>query len=726
VSKESEQMSVDRGVASKGGGSGTAMAPAGKLDALIGTDVGGTHTDVSVVLGSQVFRGKALTTYDDFSRGVLDAVGVAAAHAGLDTSQLLRRTRALVNGTTVVTNALIDLKGCRTGVIVTRGFRDTFRFAGGPRIPTLDDQLQENAPDVVPREAIVEVEERVDYAGRVVTPLDAVALAERIDYLVEVHQVEAVAVCFLSSFMNADHELEAERIIRERHPDVFVTLSHKVSPVLGENRRWTTAMLNSFVQKAAEQYLVSIDERLRAAGLAGALVFFQGLGGVMSLERAREFPLALLGSGPAGGAIGAGATAQRMGRRRLLVGDMGGTSFEAGLLVDGEVNVSKNVQLGLLATGVSRVDLVSIGAGGGSVAWVSERGVPQVGPESARSEPGPACYARGGTAPTVTDAMVVMGFIDPDRYLGGKFPLDRALAAQALDERLGSHFGWTTEEAARAVHDLVVVNMATALREVSVSKGYDPRDFVFLAYGGTLPLFAVQIAERLSMTEVVIPTSSSVFSALGVLFADFVARYDQTVNWDLAKAQNVASVNEVAARMVDQGRKDLFREGFGPDDVEIARAADFRYRGQAFQLTMDLPSRDLETSDAPVLAKDFFDLYERTYGEGTAWKRVPEQMLNYTVLARGRQERPVIAGERLDPRDPESFRLATRQVYLPSLGEHRDVPIYDDLGFTPGSSVSGPAIVDVSDTTIYVPPGAVATRDEYRNYILKLGVDGDE
>jgi N-methylhydantoinase A len=696
-------------------------------DALIGTDVGGTHTDVSVVIGSRVVRGKALTTYDDFSRGVLDAVAVAADNCGLTTADLLARTKAFVNGTTVVTNALIDLKGGRTGVIVTSGFRDTFRFAGGPRRPILDDQMQVNAPDVVPRQAIVEVEERIDYAGREVTPLDVDGLLDRVAYLVDKFAVEAVAVCFLSSFASPRHELEAEAAIRERYPELFITLSHKVSPVLGENRRWTTAMLNSFVQKSAEQYLVSIDERLRGAGLAGGLVFFQGLGGVMSLDRAREFPLGLLGSGPAGGAIGAAATAERMGHPRMLVGDMGGTSFEAGLLLDGEVTVSKNVEIGLLSTGVSRVDLVSIGAGGGSVASVSERGVPRVGPESARSEPGPACYGRGGTEPTVTDAMVAMGFIDADRYLGGAFTLQPELGAKALDEKLGSHFGWTTEESAKAVHDLVVINMATALREVSVAKGYDPRDFVFLAYGGTLPLFAVQIARQLSMRKVIVPTNSSVFSALGVLFADFVARYDQTVNWDLAKTEEVGAVNESAARMVAQAIKDMAADGFAADEVEVSRAADFRYRGQAFDLTMDLPSRDLVAEDAPSMAADFLSLYERTYGEGTAWKGVPEQMLNYTVLARGRQERPVIAAEPVEPRDPESFKISTRRVFLPSVAEYRDVPVYDDVRFDPGASVVGPAIVDVSDTTLYIPPDTTATRDEYRNYILDLKAeDNDE
>lgn len=695
----------------------------GTPNAVVGADVGGTHTDVSVVLDGRIERGKALTTYDDFSRGVIDAVAVAADHFGLTAAELLGKTRLFVNGTTVVTNALINLKGSATGMVVSAGFRDTFRFAGGPRIEELDDHLQVNAPDVVPREAMMEVVERIDYAGEVVEPLDEDGLRTAVRALVEGQGVDAIAVCFLSSFVNPAHELRAETVIREMYPEAFVTLSHRVAPILGENRRWTTAMLNCFVQKAAEQYLDSVDAALRENGLAGSLVFFQGLGGVMSLERAKSFPLGLLGSGPAGGAIGASVIAERMDLPRLLVGDMGGTSFEAGLLLDGEIRVSKNLQLGMLATAASQVDLVSVGAGGGSIASVSERGVPQVGPESARSTPGPACYGRGGTEPTVTDAMVAMGFIDPDRYLGGSFQLEPGKAREALDRVLGDRFGWSAEEAAAVVHDLVVVNMANALREVSVGKGYDPREFVFLAYGGTLPLFAVQIAQRMAINRVVIPTNSSVFSAFGLLFSDFVSRYDQTVNWDMAKVEALGGVNEAAARLSEQALGDMRHEGFDAADVELRRSADFRFRGQSFELTMPLPDRDLIPEDAPELARGFFELYEQTYGEGTAWRGVPEQMLTYTITALGRQDRPAVAETSIEPTRAEDMRIDTRRIFLPSEREHRDVPIYDDLRFTPGTGVEGPAIIDATDTTIYVPPNARIDRDGLHNYVLSIDLE---
>lgn len=690
----------------------------GRPEAFIGVDVGGTHTDVTVIAGDRIERGKALTTYDDFSRGVLDATAVAAEELDMSLGELLGQTRLFINGTTVVTNAITQLRGSHVGVIVTSGFKDTFRFAGGPRLSEFDDHLQVNVPDLVSRDAIAEVEERIDYAGEEIAPLNTEQLEREVRRLVDEQGVDALAICFLSSFANPAHELAAEEKIKELYPQVFVTPSHRVFPVLGENRRWTTAVLNSFVQDRAEVYLESLSTKLGEAGLKGGLAFFQGLGGGISLEKAKDNPLALLGSGPAGGAIGANQLAQRMGRKRVLLGDMGGTSFDTGIIDNNEIHIEKNIELGPFETGVNLVDVVSIGAGGGSIAWVGERGVPQVGPQSAGSAPGPAAYGKGGTEPTVTDAMITLGFIDPDNYLGGRVKLEKQLAQQALDRVLCSRYGWSLEEAAAAVHDLVVVNMANAMREVSVEKGYDPRDFVFLAYGGTLPLFCIQIAERLGIDTVVVPQNSSVFCALGLLAADFVLRHDQTVGWDLSRGDEVDQVNELADRLIETGQAEMRSEGFSDEDIEVVRSADFRFLGQSYELTMPLPDRPLTPEDAPELAKQFFQLYERTYGEGTAWKGVPEVLLNYTVTVIGKQERPSVNGAAGEPVSAEDMLRTTRSVYLPGPQRQEEVPVYDDHRFTPGSRVEGPAIVDAYDTTIYVPPEAHIERDQFMNYVL--------
>ncbi len=691
----------------------------GGRQAFIGVDVGGTHTDVSVVYDGRVERGKALTTYDDFSRGVLEAVEVAAGNYGSSMEEMLGKTRLFINGTTVVTNAITQLRGSRVGVLITSGFRDAFRLAGGPRTTELDDHLQLNVPDLVDRRAISEIDERVDWSGTVLVPLDLEQVKAETKRLVEVVGVDALAVCFLWSHANTEHELAAEAAIKELYPDLFVTPSHRVFPVEGETRRWTTAILNSFVQDRADVYLTSLNDKLRSSGLSGGLAFFQGLGGGISLEKARQYPLGLLGSGPAGGAIGANELAKRMGKKRILLGDMGGTSFDTGIIVDNEIHIDKNLELGPFMTGVNLVDVVSIGAGGGSIGWVSERGVPQVGPHSAGSTPGPAALGRGGEEPTVTDAMVTLGFIDPDNYLGGRVQLQPELSNQALDKTFGTRFGWTTDEAAAAVHHLVVVNMANAVREVSVGKGHDPREFLFLAYGGTLPLFASQIAERLGIETIVIPQNSSVFCALGLLSSDYVMRFDQGVNWDLSKPEGVARVNGIGDQMVADAIAQMESEGFPRDQIDVQRSADIRFHGQAYELTLPMPARALSEDDATKIFDDFLAHYEQTYGAGTAWKGVPASLINYSVTVTGQQQdRPELGTASANGGSTGDLVRETREVFLPGERRREQIPIIDDARFAVGVKVEGPAIIDEGDTTIYVPPGTTAVRDEYMNYVL--------
>jgi N-methylhydantoinase A len=691
--------------------------------AIIGVDVGGTHTDVAVLLDDRIERGKALTTYDEFSRGVLDAIAVAAAGFDLSPEQLLAKTQLVINGTTVVTNTITELRGGRVGVLITRGFEDTFRFSGGPRTAEFDDHRQVNVPDLVPRDALAGIDERIDWAGEVLVPIELDQVRERTRRLVEDVGIDSLAICFLSSYVNGAHEAAAARAVREAHPDLFVTVSHEVFPVAGETRRFTTAVLNSFVQERAEAYLFSLEQRLREAGLAGSIAFFQGLGGGISLERAKQFPLALLGSGPAAGAMGANELAKRMGESRVLLGDMGGTSFDTGIIVDNSIHIEKNIDIGPFATGVNLVDVVSVGAGGGSIAEVSERGVPQVGPRSAGSDPGPAAYGRGGSEATVTDALVALGMIDPDRYLGGRVKLRREPAAEAIRRSLADEFGWSVERAAVAIHDLVVVNMANAVREVSVGKGHDPREFLFLAYGGTLPLFAAQIADRLHIPSVVIPQNSSVFCALGLLAADFVVRLDHAVGWDLGHPEDVGRVNDLSDRLDRSAREAIAAEGFADGDIAVARTADFRFQGQQYELTMEVPSRSLAAEDAESLARGFLAKYESTYGEGTAWKGVSTTMVNYSVTATGRKrhEWPSVDGavERAAAPEPRE----AREAFLPGEEEWRSIPVFADTSLVPGTAVAGPLIVDATDTTIFVPPGRSIRRDGHLNFVLDRSAD---
>jgi N-methylhydantoinase A len=694
------------------------------MDVFIGADIGGTHTDVQVALGARTARGKALTTYDDFSRGALEAIAVAARGLDLTLEELLSRTTRLVNATTVVTNAITEMDGSRVGVLVTAGFRDTFRIGGGPRRPTFDDHLQRNMPDLTDRRDIVEIDERVDFRGVAIVPLREAEVERAARYLVDERCVEAVAICFLSSHVNPAHELEAEGVIRRLYPSIFVTLSHRMSARQGETRRWTTALLNSFVHARAHTYLESLTLALRNAGLGRDPIFFQGLGGALSKERARQVPLALLGSGPAAGAIAARELARRMGKRHCLLGDMGGTSFDTGVIHDGRIRIERQLELGPLRTALNLVDVVSIGAGGGSIISVSDRGVPQVGPRSAGSTPGPACYGRGGTEATVTDAMVAMGHIDPDNYLGGRVSIRREYAIEALRTAVADRFGWSAEAAAAAAYDLVVANMANAIRRVTIQRGYHPRDFVFVAYGGSLPLFAWDTAVAIGMDEVVIPENSSVFCAKGVLESDFVLRRDQTVAWNLADAPDLARVNELGDRLVEASLHELAQDGFRRDEITISRQGDFRYIGQVYELTIPLPNRALTPEDKPDLQRAFVDLYETTYGAGTARGNAPVELFTYTVTATVADAGlpPAVRSELGAPGSAVS--KGERTVFLPGSRRSADVPVYDDAKFMAGATVSGPALIDATDTTIFVPPGVIARRDEVMNY--RLSAKGSE
>lgn len=689
----------------------------GTSGTLIGVDVGGTHTDVQAIYGDRLARGKAVTTYDDFSRGVLDAVGIAAEGVGLSRDDLLARGRLLVNATTVVTNAITQLRGAKVGILVTSGFRDEFRFAGCSRIREFDDHLQVNVPDLVARRDIIEVDERIDYAGEELVALDEAQIEAAVRRLADESGVTAIAICFLSSYANPTHEIAAKEIAERVSPDLFVTASHEVTSLLGETRRWTTTMLNCFVHGQAHTFLESLDTKLREAGLGGSLTFFQGIGGGISKDRAKQFPLTLLGAGPAGGAVGANELAKRMGESKVLLADMGGTSFDTGILVDNEIHVNDALDIGLLHTALTLVDVVSVGAGGGSIAWISERGVPQVGPQSAGSAPGPAAYGRGGEQPTVTDAMVAMGIIDPENYLGGRVPLSRELAVDALRRDLAEPAGWDIDDAAAAVHDLVVTNMAHAVREVSVNKGHDPRDFLFLAYGGTLPMFAMQIARVLDMSRVVVPGDSPVFCAWGLLMSDFVLRYGQTINWTLGSMDELEGVNATGDRMVATAVGAMREEGFGEESIGVARAGDIHYAGQVHALSLDLPDR-LTADGIPDVAERFVQLYERTYGAGTAWTAMPQQLVNYTVTVTGAMPSPELEPLPAAPSAPGDMLKGEREIYLPTERERRPTPIYDDARFTVGSIIDGPAVIEATDTTVYVPAGVVAERDALKNIVL--------
>jgi N-methylhydantoinase A len=684
----------------------------------LGVDVGGTHTDLILAGPDGLVKSKAFTTHGNYSEGIFNALEIAASEVGLGVTDVLGGCRAFVNGSTIVTNAITELRGAKVGVLITRGFKDTFRLAGGARRSDYDDHLQVPPPDVVERDCIEEITERVTSAGESVVALEEKEVRDAVRRMLA-KGVEAIAVCYLWSFSDPTHERRTHEIISEEAPGLFVTLSSDAHPVIREFPRFMTAVFNCLSHRATTRYVDGLEQQLADAGFSGALTFFQGIGGSVGADAVRAMPISLMASGPAGGVMGARYVAEQLGLKNVLVGDMGGTSFDTAVLPNLEPTVAKQATFGPFHTGINILDIVSVGAGGGSVAWIDSRGVPQVGPRSAGSEPGPACYGRGGEEPTVTDANVILGLIDPENYLKGRHTLDRAAAVDVVRSRIGEPLGWTPEHAAAAIYDLAVIEMANALRMVSIERGHHPRDFTFFSYGGGLGLFGVEIARRLGCPRIVVPDNSSAFSAYGVLIADYVRQYDRTVGWVLSDPSQAAHVNAVAAEMIAQALEDAREEGIAESELELERSGDFRFLGQVYEVNVPLPARELTPADAPALAEDFPRIYERNYGEGTAWEGSPVVMMNLSIKATNRRAKP--AGRNMQANGAVAPKPAKhRQVFLPIERREASVPVYAEAALAPGSSVAGPAILDLGDTTVYVPEGASASRDEHFNFLLSV------
>ncbi len=682
----------------------------------IGIDVGGTHTDACIAVADRLVRAKAFTTHDDYSIGLLAALELGAQRVDRTLDELLGGADALVNGTTVVTNALTELRGARVGVLITSGFRDTFRFAGGHRRPVYDDHQQRSPPEIAPRDCIVEVDERVARDGSALVTLDEEQVRVAVRALRE-RGVEALAVCFLWSFRNPAHELRAREIALEEWPDVFITLSSEIHPVIREHERFFSAVFNSYCQPGAKRLLRTVAQRLQSHGFSGHLTFFAGAGGAIPGELAERFPLLLLASGPAGGVCGSIDLARRMGLGEVLVGDMGGTSFDTTLVKGSAPTIAPRLEVAGLPTGINVVDVVSIGAGGGSIAWVDERGVPQVGPRSAGSSPGPACYGRGGTEPTVTDATLVAGLLDPAAYLDGRVLLDRDAAVRAIEE-YGRRFGWPLPAATDAILQLTVANMAGALRAITVERGHDPTRLPMIGYGGTLPMFAAAICERLQMSRVVLPANSSVFSAFGVLVAPFVRRYTRSLQIELTDQSVAEAVEGIRVQMGELAREEAAVAGIAAAGLALDWSAELRFGGQVSELDMPLAPEPFTAADAESLRVSFPARYERSYGPGTAWTGAPVVLMNVVLTASAPLPRPGFSAAALDPAASPS-PVSERRVLLGG-GEWREgVPVFDGPAFTAGASIAGPAIIDEHDTTVFVPERWACRRDEWLSCVLE-------
>jgi len=683
----------------------------------VGFDVGGTFTDFVLQSPSgDLLTAKRLTTYPDPSEACLAGLDDLLAQGAVAWSDVSQAT----HGTTLGSNIVIERKARGVGLLTTRGFRDVLIIGREKRYQVYDLQIEKPVP-LIPRRFIGEVTERILADGTVRTELDE-ADARRAIRALAARGVTTLAICLLHAYLNPVHERRLAAIAAEVAPHVTVTLSHEVSPTFREYERTSTTVVNAYVMTAIRDYLRGLATAMTGRGYRGRLFVMQSSGGIATAEAMQRYPVRMIESGPAAGALMAAAYGELTGHRDLIAFDMGGTTAKLALIEAGrpatttafELHRVNNAPGSGLPMNIQAIDLVEIGAGGGSIAR-ARLGVVAVGPESASSTPGPVCYDRGGVEPTVTDADVVLGYINPDYFAGGSITLRPGAAARAIEERIGRPLGLSLEDAAWGIHTIVNTNMELATRVVSIERGRDPRDLTLVAFGGSGPVHGCRLAQALGIPRVILPAAAGVTAAIGLLAAE--------VKFDVARTYvrrldglDPAAVDAMYGEMAAQATE-VVRESAVAGEVALVRSADARYVGQGYELTVPVPGGRLD-ADALVRVRASFDeVYAARYGYANPAE--PVEIVTWKLSAVGGA--PRIALAKAATRSVGESRKGTRRAYFPETRGYVDTPVYDRYALAAGTSLSGPAIVEERESTTVLPPGLTAAVDEYANLIAETG-----
>jgi N-methylhydantoinase A len=675
----------------------------------IAVDIGGTFTDlVAVDDQGQICRSKSLTTPDDLARGIRDCLNGAK----IDASQ----ASFLVHGSTVTINAVLERKGARTGLITTQGFRDVYEIGRGNRPEGYNLFFKRPVP-LVPRDLRLEVDERLYATGEVLKPLDEQSADATIGAL-KAAGVESVAVCLLHAYANPVHERRLGELLRQRFAGAYVSLSHEILREFREYERTSTTVLNSYVGPLVSRYLVSLEKLLGEGGFKGTFRVMQSNGGLMSAETAKKMPVTMMESGPVAGVIAAASLGESLDCRHIISFDMGGTTAKASLIKDFHPEVTSHYYVGGYVSGhpmmLPVVDIVEVGNGGGSIAWIDPAGGLKVGPQSAGAAPGPACYGQDGTEPTVTDANLIVGRIDPEYFLGSGIRLQRDQAAAAITEKIAKPLGMTLEEAALGILTIANFNMSLAVRAVSVEKGYDPRDCVLVPSGGGGALHAMAIARELSVPRVIIPPMPAHFSAFGMLLADLKHDYVQTFVRELSETTG-AQIADAFAVLEKSATDTLREEGAGPEQILLRRFLDMRYRGQEYTLPVPVTENLRVLSNFDAIRSRFDQLHQEHYGHSAP--KEPVMMVNLRLSALGRFD------NRIPPtsstHDGDGGERGRRPVIF--VDKPVPCPIYLRSGFKVGDCMDGPAVIEEVGATILVYPGDRMEVNEFGHLVIEVG-----
>ncbi len=689
----------------------------------VGVDIGGTFTDI-VLLGADgtIHTKKISSSVENYATAIVEGLDQVFAENGLAGSHI----DEIRHGTTVASNAILEQKGATVGLITTKGFRDALEIRT-LRMPRLYDIAWEKPPPLVERYLRRVVDERIDGRGGIERPLDLADAERQVEALLA-EDVEAIAVCLINSFANPVHELAIKDIITRKAPFLPYSISYEVLPEIKEYERTSTTVINAYVMPIVATYLKALRQGLDAAGIPARLLLMQSNGGLTTDRAAAEKPMNIIESGPAGGVVGAGKLAEAKGLAKIITFDMGGTTAKASMVEAGHVMRAQEQSVGAgimagsrLLTGagyvckVPAIDLAEIGAGGGSHVWIDKGGALQIGPESAGAKPGPVCYDAGGTIPTVTDANVVLGYINPDHLVGGALKLNAARARDTLARDVARPLGLTVEQAALGAHRIAASNMIRAIRAVSTERGRDPREFTLFAFGGNGPLFACGLADALGMKRIVVPPSAGLFSSFGLLYADVEHHFSRTFRRQL-RGSDLAAIDQAWRELANDARSQLEIEGFAGDRASVTRSAAMHYVGQSFELVVPVPDGPIDEALARRLEEAFGEEHERVYGH-RAGPDEPVELVSIQVVGRGLREGPGVP-ERLHPSRAEPEPGAARRAYFgePHGWIETRICRRSDLA-TP---VTGPAIIEEYDSTTVITPGATARLDAGGNIVIEL------
>ena len=677
----------------------------------LGVDVGGTFTDIMLFDEStkKMTLSKVPTTVENPAMGIINGVEKITRLSNITSDEIT----LFMHGTTAATNAVLEGKGAKTALIVTEGFRDILHIMRQDR-PKLYDFFAMRPLPLAPRHLRFEAAERILHTGQVLKKLDESQI-KKIIKRIKHHKVQAVAICLLHSYCNPAHEQRIKELLLRDCPGLYVSISSEVLPKIKEYERMSTTVINAYVLPIIKSYLGDLSRRLADIGVKRTVHIMQSNAGIIPSSMASTMSANTILSGPAAGVLGGVAIAKQAGVKNVITVDMGGTSFDICLAYQGKPKITSGSEIGGHALMIPMVDIHTIGAGGGSIAWIDSGGVLKVGPQSAGANPGPVCYKKNGTEPTVTDANLVLGRLNPEYFLGGQMEVDKDASYKAIETKLAKPLGMSVFEVAEGIVRIVNTSMVKGIRYVSVEKGYDPREFALVCFGGNGPVHSAELAEELAVPQIIIPFAPGVNCAYGLLIADFRCDFVRTYLKKLSRI-DLEEINSLYKDMEDLARGKMKDEGFSPREIIINRTVDMRYLGQSYELEVPTGPDRITRKELEAVRNRFDLLHNKSYGFSKTDE--PTEIVNLRVACTGVVHKAQLKKAKLAGANPQAALKGRRKVFMK--GQFRQTSIYDRNKLMPGNQIKGPAIIEQKDSTTVLFPENVAQIDSFRNIVVKI------